>query len=72
MLNNWFKKEKPFAGFAGFGGGATGLGFAGGGVSVDNMMLSSIGILQKMVVRCITYFKVQAHLMLLLMVMYKY
>ena len=31
MLNNWFKKEKPFAGFAGFGGGATGLGFAGGG-----------------------------------------
>ena len=27
MLNNWFKKEKPFAGFAGFGGGATGLGF---------------------------------------------
>ena len=35
MLNNWFKKEKPFAGFAGFGGGATGLGFAGGGVSVE-------------------------------------
>ena len=33
MLNNWFKKEKPFAGFAGFGGGATGLGFAGGGGS---------------------------------------
>ena len=29
MLNNWFKKEKPFAGFAGFGGGATGLAFAG-------------------------------------------
>ena len=29
MLNNWFKKEKPFGGFAGFGGGATGLGFAG-------------------------------------------
>ena len=29
MLNNWFKKEKPFAGFAGFGGGATGLGFGG-------------------------------------------
>ena len=27
MLNNWFKKEKPFAGFAGFGGGATGLAF---------------------------------------------
>ena len=27
MLNNWYKKEKPFAGFAGFGGGATGLAF---------------------------------------------
>ena len=35
MLNNWFKKEKPFAGFAGFGGGATGLGFAGGGGSIE-------------------------------------
>ena len=33
MLNNWFKKEKPFAGFAGFGGGATGLAF--GGVSTN-------------------------------------
>jgi len=32
MLNNWFKKEKPFVGFAGFGGGATGLAFGGGGV----------------------------------------
>ena len=31
MLNNWFKKEKPFVGFAGFGGGATGLAFVGGG-----------------------------------------
>ena len=31
MLNNWFKKEKPFVGFAGFGGGATGLAFGGGG-----------------------------------------
>ena len=29
MLNNWFKKEKPFVGFAGFGGGATGLAFGG-------------------------------------------
>ena len=29
MLNNWYKKEKPFGGFAGFGGGATGLGFGG-------------------------------------------
>ena len=29
MLNNWFKKEKPFAGFAGFGGGATALAFSG-------------------------------------------
>ena len=35
MLNNWFKKEKPFAGFAGFGGGATGLGFAGGGSGIE-------------------------------------
>ena len=35
MLNNWFKKEKPFAGFAGFGGGATGLGFAGGGGIIE-------------------------------------
>tara|TARA_Y100000356_G_scaffold30571_1_gene22346 strand:- start:592 stop:2724 length:2133 start_codon:yes stop_codon:yes gene_type:complete len=34
MLNNWYKKEKPFAGFAGFGGGATGLGFAGGGSGI--------------------------------------
>ena len=32
MLNNWHKKEKPFAGFAGFGGGTTGLAFGGGGV----------------------------------------
>ena len=32
MFNNfWFRKEKPFTGFAGFGGGATGLGAAGGG-----------------------------------------
>ena len=30
--NGWYKKEKPFAGFAGFGGGATGFGF-GRGVS---------------------------------------
>jgi len=29
MLNNWHKKEKPFTGFAGFGGGATGLSIAG-------------------------------------------
>ena len=29
MLNNWHKKEKPFIGFAGFGGGATGLAFGG-------------------------------------------
>jgi len=35
MLNNWFKKEKPFAGFAGFGGGATGLVFGGGGGGVE-------------------------------------
>ena len=35
MLNNWHKKEKPFVGFAGFGGGATGLGF-GTGASVED------------------------------------
>ena len=35
MLNNWHKKEKPFAGFAGFGGGATGLAFAGGSGGID-------------------------------------
>lgn len=34
---NWYKKEKPFAGFAGFGGGATGLGFAGGGVAYEDL-----------------------------------
>ena len=27
---DWFKKEKPFSGFAGFGGGGTGLSAAGG------------------------------------------
>ena len=44
MLNNWFKKEKPFAGFAGFGGGATGLGFAGGGAfSVTGGTQTTIG-----------------------------
>ena len=44
MLNNWFKKEKPFAGFAGFGGGATGLGFAGGGaVQVTGGTQTAIG-----------------------------
>ena len=26
---DWFKKEKPFSGFAGFGGGASGLSGAG-------------------------------------------
>ena len=35
MLNNWFKKEKPFVGFAGFGGGATGLAFGGGGGGIE-------------------------------------
>ena len=29
MFNNWYKKEKPFGGFAGFGGGATGFGAGG-------------------------------------------
>ena len=32
---NWYKKEKPFGGFAGFGGGATGLGFAGGAAAAE-------------------------------------
>ena len=41
MLNNWHKKEKPFAGFAGFGGGATGLGFAGGSPTVT--VTSNVG-----------------------------
>ena len=31
---NWYKKEKPFSGFAGFGGG--GLGLAGGAASFSN------------------------------------
>ena len=40
MFNNfWFRKEKPFTGFAGFGGGATGLG-AAGGAAVDNYDVS--------------------------------
>ena len=35
MLNNWYKKEKPFLSFAGFGGGAGGtLGAGGGGNSI--------------------------------------
>ena len=33
MFNNWFRKERPIQGMMGMGGGATGLGFAGGGVS---------------------------------------
>ena len=36
MLNNWYKKEKPFAGFAGFGGGAAGLGLVGGSGPPDD------------------------------------
>ena len=32
MFGNWFKKEAPFQGFMGFGGGATNL-FYGAGVS---------------------------------------
>ena len=31
MFNNWFKKEKPFQGLMGFGGGATGSLTGGGG-----------------------------------------
>jgi len=36
---DWFKKEKPFSGFAGFGGGSTGLAGAGG----SNITLSVTG-----------------------------
>ena len=39
---NWYFKEKPFSGFAGFGGGGTGL-VLGGGVS-NGMELSLIHI----------------------------
>ena len=35
MKNNWYKKEKPFTGFAGFGGGVAGLALAGGAAAVD-------------------------------------
>ena len=42
MLNNWHKKEKPFAGFAGFGGGATGLGFGG-----DNPLVATGGRMER-------------------------
>ena len=51
MLNNWYKKEKPFVGFAGFGGGATGLAFFGG--AGGNSIVASGGVLfqtMKMVV----------------------
>ena len=34
MFNNWYKKEKPFLSFAGFGGGAGGTLGAGGGTSI--------------------------------------
>jgi hypothetical protein len=40
MLNNWFKKEKPFVGFAGFGGGAIGLAFGGGGGAANKITAS--------------------------------
>ena len=33
MFNNWYKKEKPFLSFAGFGGGAGGTILAGGSVN---------------------------------------
>ena len=42
MLNNWYKKEKPFIGFAGFGGGATGLAFGGG---AGNPIVASGGVI---------------------------
>ena len=36
MLENfWHKKEKPFAGYAGFGGGSSGLAAAGGGSPIE-------------------------------------
>ena len=35
---DWFKKEKPFSGFAGFGGGGTGL--AGAGAAANGMQAS--------------------------------
>ena len=35
---DWFKKEKPFSGFAGFGGGATGL--AGAGAAANGITAS--------------------------------
>lgn len=44
MLNNWFKKEKPFAGFAGFGGGATGLGFGGGSSGLTDPLLFPLSL----------------------------
>ena len=28
--NSWFKKQRPFQGFSGFGGGGLGLSFGGG------------------------------------------
>ena len=39
---NWYFKEKPFSGFAGFGGGGTGLVLGGG---VSNGMEASGGII---------------------------
>ena len=43
MLNNWYKKEKPFGGFAGFGGGATGLAFRGSIISDYESLLDPLG-----------------------------
>ena len=43
MLNNWYKKEKPFAGFAGFGGGAAGLLLGGGGMKASGGTVTTEG-----------------------------
>ena len=41
MFNNWYKKEKPFLSFAGFGGGMGGtLGAGGGAVYTDLSQIS--------------------------------
>ena len=41
MFNNWYKKEKPFLSFAGFGGGTGGtLGAGGGAVYTDLSQIS--------------------------------
>ena len=44
MFNNWYKKEKPFLSFAGFGGGAGGtLGAGSGSIQVTGGTQTVIG-----------------------------